>query len=62
MNAPRTPPKRPISSQRILDAEIFNAERVPRYAETLAMALAEVGRFDDAGQLQQLLQPFLNLR
>ena len=34
-------------------AEIFNAERVPRYAETLAMALAEVGRFDDGRQLQQ---------
>ena len=34
-------------------AEIFSAERVPPHAETLAMALAEVGRFDDAGDLQK---------
>jgi tetratricopeptide (TPR) repeat protein len=34
-------------------AAVFDAERSPWYAETLAMALAEVGRFEDAVQLQR---------
>jgi tetratricopeptide (TPR) repeat protein len=36
-----------------LAAEVFESERVPPYAETLAMALAEVGRFGDAVELQR---------
>ena len=34
-------------------AEIFESDRTPQHAETLAMALAEVGRFEDAAQLQR---------
>jgi len=34
-------------------AEVFDSERTPQHAETLAMALAEVGRFEDAVQLQR---------
>jgi tetratricopeptide (TPR) repeat protein len=34
-------------------AEVFESERTPPHAETLAMALAEVGRFEDAVQLQR---------
>jgi len=36
-----------------LASELFSSERVPPHAETLAMALAEVGRFDDARDLQR---------
>jgi tetratricopeptide (TPR) repeat protein len=34
-------------------AEVFESERMAPHAETLAMALAEVGRFEDAEQLQR---------
>jgi tetratricopeptide (TPR) repeat protein len=36
-----------------LASGVFDAERTPWQAETLAMALAEVGRFNDAAQLQR---------
>ena len=34
-------------------AEVFDSERTSPHAETLAMALAEVGRFEDAAKLQR---------
>jgi hypothetical protein len=34
-------------------AELFDSQRTPSHAETLAMALAEVGRFTDARDVQR---------
>ena len=33
--------------------QVFEAERVPPYAETLAMALAAVGQFEEAVEMQR---------
>ncbi len=37
-------------------ARLFETDRVPPHAETLAMALAEVGRFEDATRIQRTVR------